>query len=334
MSPGESLERLRGQKVLVTGAAGFIGGQLCERLARAEINVHAVSRSFSPGVHGSLKRERVDLSEPEATRRLLRRTQPDLVFHLAGFANGARDPALIAPNLQGNLLTTIHLLTAALECGAPLVVLPASLEEPDAADDAPSSPYAAAKWAASAYGRMFHQLYGLPVSIARIFITYGPAGNNLHKLIPYSILSLLDGVAPRLSSGRRGVDWIHVDDVVDGLLALAAARGAAGATLDIGSGLLTSVRSVVERIARLVDPARTLTPIFDAALDRPQEQVRVASVRRTEELTGWKARIPLDEGLARTVEWYRRNRASLRRCAPQPRSAVLPFVQLEHAGGH
>jgi UDP-glucose 4-epimerase len=302
---------LAGRKLLVTGAAGFIGTRLCERLAALDVTAHAVSRSVQGRSSGSVTYLQADLSELETTRRLLQRLQPDVVIHLAGLAAAARGLELVLPTFESNLLATVNLLTAARELGAPRIVLPGSLEEPERPDAVASSPYAISKWAASAYGRMFHELYGLPVAIGRLFITYGPTRKDPHKLIPYTILSLLDGRAPRLSSGRREVDWVHIDDVVDGLLALATAPQAVGQCFDIGSGRLVSIRGVVERLVALVDPA--LVPHFDASLDRPSEQVRVADVERTQRALGWVPRVDLERGLADTVDWFREQRESLRR---------------------
>lgn len=304
-----------GRTVLVTGAAGFIGSHLCQRLAAMGVAVHAVSRSLSPGQSGSVTRNRCDLADLAATRSLLRRCRPDIIIHLAGLAAAARDPGLVLPTFQSNLAATVNLLTAAQEFAQPRVVLPGSLEEPEHLDhprvhpDAvASSPYAISKWCASEYGRMFHRLYGLPVTIGRIFMAYGPTARDLHKLIPYVILSLLDGQAPRLSSGRRELDWIHVDDVVSGLLALADAPGAVGQTLDIGSGTRVSIRDLVARIVELSGPPPEAAPIFDPALDRPFEQTRVARVQATQSAIGWRPAVTLNQGLAATVEWFQRHR--------------------------
>jgi nucleoside-diphosphate-sugar epimerase len=138
-----------------------------------------------------------------STCHLLGTRKPDIVFHLAGCAAGARDPRLVIPTFQSNLATTVNILMATGEYGTSRVVLPGSFEEPEEATVSPSSPYAASKWAASTYARMFHSLFGTP------------------ELVPYTILSLLRGKSPRLSSGRRKVDWIYIDDVIDGLLLLA-----------------------------------------------------------------------------------------------------------------
>jgi nucleoside-diphosphate-sugar epimerase len=153
---------------------------------------------------------------------------------------------------------------------------------------------------------MFHALYGLPVVTARIFMVYGPGQRDLGKLVPYTVLALLRGERARFSSGRRPVDWVYVDDVVDGLIALAAAPGIEGERLDLGSGELVTVREVAERLAAIAGPAAAAAGLgFGELADRPFEPSPGAGVERTLELAGWRPAVSLDDGLRRTFEWYR-----------------------------
>jgi nucleoside-diphosphate-sugar epimerase len=184
-------------------------------------------------------------------------------------------------------------------------LLTGSLEEPEPGpgDPIPSSPYAAAKFAASAYGRMFHALYHTPVTILRLFMVYGPGQQDLRKLVPYVTLSLLKGQTPELSSGVRKVDWIYVDDVVAGYLAAATATGVEGSTIDLGSGRLDTVRTVVEELVGLINPR--VQPLFGSIPERALEQTRTADVERSFRRIGWRTQVNLHDGLARTVDWYR-----------------------------
>jgi len=297
---------LRGRRVLVTGAAGFIGARLVRALHERGAEVHGVSRAPQTGDH--VRWHAADLAEPEVTSRLVQDVRPQLVYHLASHVSGDRAVGAVMPTLHDNLLTTVSLLTAACGAGGPRVVLAGSMEEcAGDGDDVPGSPYAAAKTAAGAYGRMFHALYGLPVVNLRIYMVYGPGQRDGSKLIPYVTDCLLRGEHPRLSSGRREVDWVYVDDVVAALLAAAQTGPADGTAVDIGSGEVTTIRSIVDRLAGLVGGEGR--PVYGALDDRPLERRRAADVRRTRQMLGWEPVTPLDAGLARTVEWFRARRA-------------------------
>ena len=121
--------------------------------------------------------------------------QPQIVFHLASHVAGARELQVVLPTFYDNLASTVHLLTAVTAAGCRRIVLASSSEEPQNSDDNtfPCSPYTAAKWASSMYGRMFHQLFQTPVVMPRIFMTYGPAQRDVHKLVPFVIRRLLRG---------------------------------------------------------------------------------------------------------------------------------------------
>lgn len=294
-------------RILVTGASGFIGAALKARLLAEGATVHAVSRSaWSSDVAGRLHWHQVDLADERAVAALFSRVRPDMVFHLASEVTGGRDVALVAPTLRGNLLGAVNLLTAATQAGCRRMVLAGSLEEPDEREPAtaiPCSPYAAAKWAASSYARMFHALYQTPVALARLFMVYGPGQRDFRKLVPYVARTLLEGGIPQLSSGLRPVDWVYIDDVVEGLLRLALVPGIDGETVDLGSGHLVTLREVVDLLCGMVEPPGT--PAFGALPDRPMEQVKAADIGKTVRLLGWQPAMPLRQGLRNTVDWVR-----------------------------
>lgn len=295
---------LEGRPVLVTGASGFLGRHLTRRLLELGAEVHATSRVPRGGEGRALRWWQADLSDADAARKLVRETAPARIFHLAGAVSAAPKLELVVPTFQSLLASTVNLLAAAAESGAGRVVLAASLTEPEpGAEPVPGSPYAAAKWASSGYARMFHALWETPVVLARVYMAYGP-GQDAEKLVPHVIRELLHGRAPRLSSGRFRADWIYVEDAVEGMLAAASAPGLDGQTIDLGTGRLTSVREVAEHLAAIVGgPAK---PAFGALPDRPLEPERCADPERAERQLGWRPRVPLEEGLRRTVDALRR----------------------------
>jgi len=230
---------------------------------------------------------------------------PDVVFHLSGAVNGVPQLDLLLPTYHSLLTTTVNLLNVATRRGCRRLILIGSLEEhdPGSTTMAPASPYAAAKTAAHQYACMCHQLFGTPIVILRTFMCYGP-GQPEWKLIPSTIRALGQGMAPALSSGRRELDWIYIDDVVDAFAAAAVAVGIEGRTLDIGSGRLTSIREIVERLVRLIDPS--VVPRFGELPDRPARPVRAANTSETLRYLGWQAHITLEDGLLQTVRAFGR----------------------------
>lgn len=295
---------VKGKRVLVTGAAGFIGSALCRALLAEGADVHATSRSTHE-TGDRLHWWRVDLSQAESATKIVRQVKPSVIFHLASHVSGDQALSAVTQTMQDNLISAVNVLIAAYECGAARVVLAGSMEEFDPSEPhaVPVSPYAAAKTATSTYARLFYGLYGVPVVNLRIYMVYGPGQHDTTKLVPYVTTSLLRGQQPRLSSGRREVDWIFIDDVVAAFLAAARSPVADGRPVDIGSGELISVRSIVARLTALVGGPGE--PVFGALDDRPVEHRRCADVDRTLQIIDWKPRTPLDAGLERTVQWYR-----------------------------
>ena len=303
--------KIAGQKVLVTGASGFIGAHLCRRLVNAGAEVHALSRRSRSGDKSTLTWWEGDVADIGMVRTCFRKIQPETIYHLASHVMGAPNLEHVLPTFQANLQSSVNLLIAAAENGCRRLVMTGSLAEPEPAKGEifPVAPYAAAKWASSGYARMFHALYGVPAVMARVFMVYGPAQRDLSKLIPYVILSLLQGKSPAISSGGRLVDWIYVDDVVEAYVALADAPGIEGRTVDIGSGKLVSIQEIVGQVAYLVGGG--IKPAFGALPDRPMEPVRIADVAQTREWIGWSPKTQLTDGLSRTIEWYKEHFSEL-----------------------
>lgn len=288
-------------RALVTGGTGFIGSHLVDRLIADGVEVHATSRrarAGGPQWHVN------DLSDADETLRLLKAVQPDVVFHLSSAVTGTRDLDQVAPILQANLLSSVHLLTAAAKTGGVRVVLAGSLEEPRRSDphDRPSSPYAAAKAASTTYARLFSQLWDVPATVLQIAMSYGPAQADASKLLPYVIGAFARGEPPRVSSGTRLLDWIYVDDVADAFVRAATAEQAAGQVIEIGTGVATSIRETIELVREVM--AVDCDIAFGALPDRPLDSPLIADPTNAETLLGWRPAVPLAEGLRRTVDWY------------------------------
>lgn len=308
VAAGNPQDRFRDAVVVVTGATGFIGSHLVVRLCHLGAEVHGIARSPSCFAHRLYHFHQTDLEDYDAAKRTLGQIRPHYVFHLASHVMGAPDLKHVIPAFRANLASSVHVLSACAEndVGNLRVVLTGSLVEPppEQMETIPSSPYAAAKWATSSYARMFHALYGLPTNIARVFMVYGPAQRDDSKLVPYFVQSLMAGQTPKITSGKRLIDWIYVADVVDGFIAIATTPGIEGESVDLGSGELISTRDFVMKIAELM--GTTLRPEVGTLPDRPMEPVFRADVERSFSQIGWRPATPLEHGLNEVIAYYRR----------------------------
>jgi nucleoside-diphosphate-sugar epimerase len=298
---------LRGAGVLVTGASGLIGRHVLGAL-RQWADVIALSRFPRPDEAG-VRWLVCDLAQPGGIVDIVASVRPEVVIHLAGEVRGDRSLEAVGPTLRANLVGSVELLEAATRVGCRRVVLSGSLlEEPTTGGPraVPPSPYGASRWAASAYGRMFHALFDAPVVILRPAFAYGP-GQEPTKLIPYVIKELLEGGSPQLTTGERLLDCVYAEDVARAYVEAASVPGVEGRTIDIGRGVQTSVRQIVEVITEAVGPTAG-QPIFGMLRPRPLEQEVEVDAEETARVLGWRATTGLEEGLRRTVAWFRDHR--------------------------
>ncbi len=299
-------------RILVTGATGFIGRALAARLAAgAENDVAILVRPTYrdqplPPPLGSLQDRLLvvyaDLRNYRETQRALHAVRPEQLFHLA--AGGVSDPFLdVDAALEQNLSTLLNLLRAAYEDeltpppGKVVVVrTPGELSA--------MNPYAASKAAAWQFCAMYARTRGWPILGAMPFQTYGPGQHSRH-LISGAMTAALAGKDFALTEGRQEKDWIYISDVIDGLLAVRDAALPPGATVELGTGELTSVAQVVQMVYDLA--GGTGRPLIGALPSRAGEvQAHAAGAERTRQQIDWQAAVSLEQGLARYYEQLRR----------------------------
>lgn len=302
-----STDSLKGKRILVTGASGFIGRRLCVKLKDLGAEIYAVSRKRRKKSDVIDQWVKGDLVNYDFTKSTIKNLKPDKVFHLAGFVSGARGLKVVPSTYNNNLTATVNVLSASTEVGIQRLTLAGSMEEPgeNDVDSIPVSPYAASKLACSAYARMFHRLYDTPVTIPRIYMVYGPGIQNFQRLIPYVIQSLIDQKKPKLTSGTRMIDWIYIDDVVNGLIRMGNADGIEGKTIELGSGQQYSIQEVCKKIAAIMNSDIQLE--FGEKPDRPFDKDLVADLRKAREYLGWEPETEIEEGLVKTVKWFKKH---------------------------
>lgn len=318
------------RSVFVTGAYGLLGSWLVRALVARGERVVVLQRDRAPrsallldGVHDALDVVHGDLNEAGLVARALGEYEVDTVFHLAaqtivGTAN--RSPLA---TFESNVRGTWTLLEACRLHGAERVVVAASDKAYGASatlpyrEDMPLDPrfpYDVSKAATDMIARSYWHTFGLPVAVTRFANLYGGGDLNRSRLIPEAVGAALAGRAPVIrSDGSPERDFLYVEDAVEAYLRLADAldgAGAGGEAFNAGGGEPHAVRDVVARICALAgtdvapDVRGSGTP--DGEIDR--QYVDAAKLRA---LTGWGPRVDLDEGLRRTIEWYRAHPSAL-----------------------
>jgi nucleoside-diphosphate-sugar epimerase len=296
-----------GARVFVTGGTGFLGRHLTRHLMALGTQVTAaLPADAGPQERTALPLE-VDCQECDVRNygkllHLIKTVTPGVIFHLA--AVGVNDPFISEElALTVNLHGTLNLLQATEQCARGrvrrVIIAGTSYEYGRDGKLDPGNVYAASKVAAWAFCRMYYRAHGTPVVVVRPFNAYGP-GQNQRALIPSAIRAALNDQDFPTTPGEQKRDFIYVDDVISGFLAAAMADDIEGTTLDLGTGRATPVRNVVERIFKLTKSAGR--PRIGALPYRPGAVSElVADAERTANLTGWRAKVGLDEGLQLTV---------------------------------
>lgn len=305
-------------RCLVTGATGHIGSHLVRYLLDGGVEVAALVRPMTSNlwrIEDTSHRLRIikgDLSNIDRSRAAIREFAPEIVIHLGwhGVSSGYRnDPAQITQNLYGSL----KLLELAHQGGCQKWIGLGSQAEYGPSDnvlteDLPSRPvtaYGVAKLCLGLLSGRLCEAYGIGFAWLRLTASYGPMDDHNH-MIPELILKLLRGEEPALTPGEQRWDYLYVQDAVEAIWRAAITPEAQGIS-NLGSGEAYTIRAVAERIRDLIDPNLALG--FGEVPYRPDQVMHLqADISRLKQATGWAPQIRLEEGLRRTVEWFKENR--------------------------
>ncbi|HEV2348920.1 MAG TPA: SDR family oxidoreductase [Terriglobia bacterium] len=304
---------------LITGGAGFIGSNMVDELLRRGETVRVID-NLSTGLAENLAGARNRIDFYEADIRDLEKIRPyfegaDYVIHLAALASIPRSIADPITSNAVNVDGTLNVLVAARDAKAQRVVFAASssaygdnpvLPRVETHEPRPLSPYALMKLTGEYYCKVFTNIYGLETVSLRYFNIFGPRQNPNS---PYTgVLSLFNaayirGATPTVyGDGEQSRDFTYVSNVVDASLRACTAAGASGGVYNIGVGEQHSINQVIAMMNKIF--GREVKPKYAPAR---QGDVResLANISRAREVLGYKPIVSFEDGLRRTVEWYR-----------------------------
>lgn len=298
-------------RLLVTGASGFVGAAITRAAVAAGDDVVALVRSGGSrlaGIAKSISLHRVDLSDAPSVADLIGSVRPDIVIHSAWEGVGG---ALRTDDIQlENIRTSVALADAAIAAGTRKFIGIGSQAEYGRYDrriveddlPQPTMLYGAAKLAASHLVAQRCREASVAFAWLRLFSVYGP-GDNPNWLIPSAAASLVRGSRPRCTEGTQKWDYLHINDVAQGVLSVARNDRANG-VFNLSSGEAVAVRTIVEMLRDIAAPGLDLT-FGDIPFAPDQIMHLEGDNRRLREATGWEVQISLAQGLRQVVDELR-----------------------------
>ncbi len=313
----------KGKKVLVTGADGFMGSHLCEKLLSLGAKVSIFVRYVSHPPIEDLKLRNIahiqdkfeditrgNIGCSEATK-LVRQNNPQVIFHLAADAYVPHSFDNPVEVIESNINGTINILEAARELDTEQIVCTSSSEMYGPCSGPinedypmyPSSPYAASKLAADRLAYAYYNTYGIPVSIMRPFNTYGP--RHTYDVIPKFIrLALQNKPLTIYGDGQQTRDFSYITDMVEGFLLMGSEKKAIGQAVNFGTGKDVKIIDVAKKIIEYSQSSSKIVHVEPRISEVSKLLVDYSKAKR---LFGWEPKIFIDQGLKLNIEWAKKN---------------------------
>lgn len=308
------------REVLVTGATGFVGSNLVRRLISQNFQVHILIRKTSkPGrisdISTKLKTYEVDLVEAVKLKKIVQKINPKIIFHLAAksiFSSQKEDNH--QEIIKSNFLGTVNLIQALqdvdYQCFANIGssseygIKNHPMRESDVCQ--PVNVYGVSKLSSTVFAQMIANIYQKPIITLRLFSPFGPFDDQ-RRLIANTIVSALKNRDLFLTQPSVVRDYIFVDDVVNAcLVCISKTSKFSEEIFNIGSGQQQTIGEVVTKITKLTNSKSRLLwgklPVINL-----EPKIWQADLTKTEKLLGWKPKYSLDEGILKTVEWFKKN---------------------------
>ena len=313
------MQDLTGRHVLVTGGAGFIGYNLARRLS--EIGAMVVVYDNLSGMGSAERAENLKALNIrcviadifDRNELLLAAKGVDIIFHLAALSSVPESYANPQKDCQINVLGTVNVLNTARVVDAPVIFTSSSTvygipQKTPTPEDHPLHPisfYGLSKLVAEKYCQAYHETYGLPTVLLRLFNVYGPEAVTG---VSYDFLKKIKANNRRLEvigSGEQSKDFIYVDDTVDALIRVAQIDRAIGEVYNVGSGSTINVVKLTEEILNLLGLLGVTKIICGVQDDWPGDVTCThADITKIKQQLGWEPKTTLEEGFLKTIKWF------------------------------
>ena len=313
------------KKVLVTGAGGFIGSHLVEKLVKLGVNMRALVRYNSRNDFGLIEilpnkiKAKIDivtgdLRDSETIREIMK--DREIIFHLGALIDIPYSYLHPREVVQTNIMGTLNILTAAKDMNIERIIHTSTSEVYGTAQYSPidekhllqgQSPYSATKIAADKLAESFYCSFNLPITTIRPFNTYGPR-QSARAIIPTIITQMLTKKEIFLGSLFPTRDFTYVSDTVESFIKAAQSHKSMGEVINVGSNFEISVGSLVEKISYLIGKKVKIT--CDKKRIRPKKSEvgrLIANNSKAKELINWSPKVTIDEGLKKTIKWIEKN---------------------------
>lgn len=318
---GESVK----YKVLVTGAGGFIGSHLVERLVimgmRVRALVHYNSRNdwgllelLQKDVLSQLEVVTGDIQDPFSLHKAMKGC--NVVYHLASLIAIPHSYRAPQSHVATNVMGTLNVMQVALENNVEKMIHTSTSEVYGTAQYVPidekhplqgQSPYSASKIGADMIAESYYRSFNLPVAVMRPFNTYGPR-QSARAIIPAIIIQTLNNQPVNLGNLQPTRDLNYVSDIVEGFIKVAESPKSIGQVINIGTGKEISIRDVANKIFSLMNYRGIIQEETSRKRPKKSEVERLmCDNTKAKTLLGWEPRVSLEQGLRQTIDWIREN---------------------------
>lgn len=308
----------QGKSILVTGASGFVGTHLVNKLASKKAKIIALSKNVKKTQVESVE-EKGSIENFEKLKSIIKKYRVNIIFHLAAqpiVELGQTNPIT---TFEVNIKGTWNILEAAREENVQKIVIASTVhvygDNPkvpfkEKYFPQPSRPYETSKACADLLAQSFADTYDLPVEIPRFANIYGPGDLNFSRLIPKLIRSILDEKQPEVWDIGSVRDFLYIDDAINAYMTLVEKKLESGKRLRVfnfGTGKPIKIYDLVLKMIELADKNIAIkmgNPPEERFNEIKKQYVSIAKAKRE---LGWRPLVNLEEGLTRTIKWYKEN---------------------------